>query len=62
MSALRSRPMKELPWQYYFFAEMEGDDRSEEGQQMMRELAEHCNVVKVAGRFSPEISLQEDEA
>ena len=29
---------------------------------MMRELAEHCNVVKVAGRFSPEISLQEDEA
>jgi len=54
--------MKELPWQYYFFAEMEGDDRSEEGQQMMRELAEHCNVVKVAGRFSPEISLQEDEA
>lgn len=62
MKALRSRPMKELPWQYYFFAEMEGDDRSEEGQQMMRELAEHCNVVKVAGRFAPEISLQEEEA
>lgn len=62
MRVLRSRPMKELPWHYYFFAEMEGDDRSQEGQSMMRELAEHCNFLKVAGRFAAEISLKEAEA
>ena len=62
MRVLRSRPMKELPWHYYFFAEMAGDDRSEEGQSMMRELAQHCNVLKVAGRFSAEINLKEAEA
>ena len=61
MRILRSRPMKELPWQYYFFAEMEGDDRSEAGQEMIRELARHCNIVKVAGRFFGEISLKERE-
>ena len=62
MKALRSRPMKDLPWQYYFFAEMEGDDRGEEGRQMLLELKEHCNIVKVAGRFAPEIKLREESA
>ena len=62
MRALRSRPMKALPWHYYFFAEIEGDDLSESGRQMMRELAQHCNILKVAGRFSSEITLRETQA
>jgi len=63
MRALRSRPMKDLPWRYYFFAEMEGDDRSDAGQRMLRELAGHCNILKVAGRYAAEVSLGEvDEA
>ena len=59
MRVLRSRPMKELLFQYYFYTEMEGDDESEAGKSMMRELSEHCNVLKVAGRFTAEISLKE---
>ncbi len=59
MRVLRSRPMKELPWQYYFYAEMEGDDESDAGKEMMRELADHCHTLKVAGRFTSEISLKE---
>ena len=62
MRALRSRPMRDLPWQYYFFAEMEGDDLSPEGRDMMRELQAHCNVLRVAGRFSAEVSLKEAES
>ena len=61
MRVLRSRPMKDLPWSYYFFAEMEGDDRDEAGQSMLSALKEHCNVLKVVGRFGPEISLKEAE-
>lgn len=59
MRALRSRPMKDLPWQYYFLAELEGDDRSAAGQSMMTELAEHCKTLKVAGRYAGDISLKE---
>ena len=29
MQALRSRPMKEPAWQYYFYVEAEGDDKSQ---------------------------------
>ena len=59
MRVLRSRPMKDLPWNYYFFAEIEGDDRSEEGRGMLRELERHCAYLKVAGRFGPEVHLKE---
>jgi len=60
MRAIRSRPMKELQWQYYFIAEMEGDDRSAEGCAMMQELAEHCNLIRVIGRYGAETVLKED--
>ena len=60
LRVLRSRPMKELPWQYYFYAEAEGDDQSESGHRMLRELSEHCNVMKIAGRFPADISLKEE--
>lgn len=59
MRSLRSRPMKDIPWQYYFFAEIEGDDRSERGQKMLKELKEHCTFLKVAGRYDREINLGE---
>lgn len=53
MRTLRSRPMKELLWQYYFYAEVEGDVRSEEGEKMLAELSVSCDKVKVAGVFLP---------
>ena len=51
MRSLRSRPMKELIWSYYFFAELEGDINSEKGKQLLIALNEHCDKLKVAGSY-----------
>lgn len=58
MKALRSRPMGEPAWQYYFYVEAEGDESSDEGKQMLSELKEHCDKLKVVGRYSAEIDLK----
>ena len=52
MRTLRSRPVKELLWEYYFYLEAEGDAYSERGQQMLRELSPYCDRLKVVGTFS----------
>ena len=51
MGALRSRPMKELLWQYYFYVEAEGNLDSEEGKKMMKELKNHCDRLKTVGTY-----------
>ena len=52
MSNLRSRPMKELLWQYYFFVEGEGNINTEKGEAMLKELADSCDKLKVVGSYS----------
>ena len=52
MRVLRSRPVKDLPWHYYFYAEVEGDDVSDDGHRMVAALAGACPTVKVAGRYA----------
>ncbi len=51
MRTLRSRPMKELLWQYYFYVEAEGNVDSPEGAAMMKELAECCDRLKAVGTY-----------
>ena len=51
MRSLRSRPMKDLLWQYYFYVELEGDLESPEGAKMLGELADYCERLKVLGCF-----------
>lgn len=51
MRCLRSRPMKDLLWQYYFYAELEGDLDSENGREMLADLSEYCEKLKVVGSF-----------
>lgn len=51
MRNLRSRPMKELLWQYYFYVEAEGNIHTEEGQAMLRDLETLCDCLKVVGTF-----------
>lgn len=58
LRALKSRPSKELIWEYYFFAEGEGNINSELGQKMLDELKEHCSNVKVVGCFEKEKMLE----
>ncbi|MBQ7387239.1 MAG: chorismate mutase [Clostridia bacterium] len=51
MRNLRSRPMKELLWEYYFYVEVEGNIQSEAGQTMIEELGEFCDRLKFAGTY-----------
>jgi prephenate dehydratase len=52
MRSLRSRPMRELLWQYYFYVEAEGDIRSPSGEKMLEELGAYCDKVKCVGSFT----------
>ncbi|MBE6037359.1 MAG: bifunctional chorismate mutase/prephenate dehydratase [Clostridiales bacterium] len=61
MHVLRSRPMKEPAWQYYFYVEAEGDETSLEGQRMLMELSLHCSMLKVVGHYAVEKNLAERE-
>ena len=56
MRTLRSRPMKDLLWQYYFYVEAEGDVQSEEGRLMMEELGEFCDRLKFVGTYVKRVS------
>lgn len=52
MNALRSRPLKSLAWQYYFYVEIEGNKGSDRLKQMLDEMSGYCVSLKVLG-FSP---------
>lgn len=54
MLTLRSRNMKQLLWQYYFYVELEGNIRSDEGKSMLEELHGCCDKLKVVGSFKKE--------
>lgn len=51
MRNLRSRPMKELIWNYYFFVEAEGNICSPSGQDMLKELSAVCAQIKLVGTY-----------
>lgn len=55
MQSLRSRPMKELLWQYYFYVEAEGNIDTEAGEAMMRELEGCCDQLKLVGSYKHSI-------
>ncbi len=52
MQSLRSRPMKKLLWQYYFYIECEGNIDSDNGKKMIDELSEYCDQLKIIGSYS----------
>lgn len=60
MCSMRSRPMKELLWQYYFYVEAEGDLNTPEGQAMLKELEPLCDRLKVVGSFENHGELKKE--
>lgn len=52
MHSLRSRPMKDLFWEYYFYLEAEGDIRTRQGEDMMRALSVFCDRLKLVGSYT----------
>lgn len=51
MRNLRSRPMKELLWSYYFFVEADGNINTQNGKDMLRELSATCDICKLVGTY-----------
>ena len=59
MTALRSRPVREKAWQYYFYVVAEGDVSSPRGQRMLEALSGQCDKLKVVGHYAAETDLKE---
>ena len=57
MTALRSRPLKQHSWQYYFYIEIDGTVDNDNGKNMMDELGKVCDKLKVAGTFAPHVQI-----
>ena len=51
MRNLRSRPMKNLQWNYFFYIEAEGNINTENGRDMLRELSAICAKLKLVGTY-----------
>lgn len=51
MRTLRSRPMKDLQWNYYFYIEAEGNVRTENGRDMLQEISALCAKLKLVGSY-----------
>ncbi len=57
MRVIRSRPLKNRSWAYYFYTEVDGNLFSEKGERMLSGLSYECGEMKVAGTFVPGKSL-----
>lgn len=57
MKVLRSRPMKEPAWQYYFYIEAECNDNCDNESEMLEELSKQCERLKVVGHYKDVYSL-----
>ncbi|MBE6649228.1 MAG: bifunctional chorismate mutase/prephenate dehydratase [Ruminococcaceae bacterium] len=57
MTALRSRPMRKHSWQYYFYVEIDGTTDTENGKNMIEELKQVCDKLKIAGTFAPHTEI-----
>lgn len=51
MRTLRSRPMKELLWNYYFYVELDGNINSLDGKDMLVQLKTVCDRLKLVGTY-----------
>ena len=59
MTSLRIRPMKETAFHYYFYIEAEGTLETDRGQEMLEELAQRCERLKIVGSYAEETELKD---
>lgn len=52
LESIKSRPMKNLPWQYYFYAEIIGDLKNQQTAELLNKLKETCNLLKILGSYT----------
>lgn len=51
MESIKSRPMKDLPWQYYFYVEIEGRLDDERTRELLARLKTNCDTLKILGSY-----------
>ena len=51
MRTLRSRPMKDLSWKYFFYVEAEGSINPPNGREMLQELSATCAKLRLVGSY-----------
>ena len=51
MRTLRSRPMKDLSWKYFFYVEAEGSINTTNGREMLQELSATCAKLRLVGSY-----------
>lgn len=54
LESIRSRSLKDTPWEYYFYIEVVGDLMCEKAQKLIQQLKEACDYVKVLGNYKKE--------
>lgn len=52
LESIKSRPMKNLAWQYYFYAEIIGNLKDENTINLLGKLKETCNYLKILGSYT----------
>lgn len=52
MENIRSRPLRDLPWQYYFYIELVGNPDTPEAQALLKDMASACKWLKVLGGYN----------
>lgn len=57
MKVLRSRPMRDLPWQHYFYVELTGKTSEGSDERLIKAMEETCAYVKMAGFFLEESEI-----
>lgn len=57
LKALKSRPSKDVIWNYYFFLEGEGRLSEKDEKEMLSKLSEVCTNVRLVGRYAKEQTI-----
>lgn len=57
MRVIKSRPLHDGNWTYYFYTEVEGLYDSPKGKEMLSKLKNECTVLKIAGTYNPDIMI-----
>ena len=57
LRAIKSRPRKELIWDYYFYAEGEGNIATEKGADMLDGLYECCKDLRIVGTYEKDVRI-----
>ncbi|MFZ2537471.1 MAG: chorismate mutase [Oscillospiraceae bacterium] len=52
MESIKSKSLRNVPWQYYFYVELVGDSQSDEAKEMLCKLKENCKELKLLGVYA----------